>query len=102
MVGRFATPSKQRISCPIARGENPCEARLRGRLRFGVAALQSAVRQLFRTYYGIWRIRRSRADSNDTLAMHHVGHAHGPVQFGMPVDPAGLDVIRNDSQQGTK
>jgi len=32
------------------------------------------------------------------LAMHHVGHAHARVEFGMPVDPAGLDVIRNDSK----
>jgi enoyl-CoA hydratase/carnithine racemase len=37
-----------------------------------------------------------------TLAMHHVGHAHARVQFGMPVDPAGLDVIRNDSKATLK
>jgi enoyl-CoA hydratase len=32
------------------------------------------------------------------LAMHHVGHAHARVEFGVPVDPAGLEVIRNDSK----
>lgn len=36
------------------------------------------------------------------LAMHHVGHAHARVQFGYPVDPAGLDVIKNDSKNAMK
>ncbi len=26
------------------------------------------------------------------------GHAHARVEFGVPVDPAGLEVIRNDSK----
>jgi enoyl-CoA hydratase len=33
-----------------------------------------------------------------TLAMHHVGHAHARVEFGMPLDPSGVDVIRNESK----
>ena len=33
------------------------------------------------------------------LAMHHVGHAHARVEFGVPVDPAGLEVIRQESKQ---
>lgn len=37
-----------------------------------------------------------------TLAMHHVGHAHARVEFGVPVDPSGLDVIRNDAKAATK
>jgi len=36
-----------------------------------------------------------------TLAMHHVGHAHARVQFGMPVDPAGMQVIRDDAKAAT-
>ena len=32
------------------------------------------------------------------LAMHHVGHAHARVEFGIPVDPKGLDVIRSESK----
>jgi hypothetical protein len=33
-----------------------------------------------------------------TLVMHHVGHAHARIQFGYPVDPAGLAVIRDDAK----
>jgi enoyl-CoA hydratase len=36
------------------------------------------------------------------LAMHHVGHAHARVEFGMPVDPTGIDVIRNDAKTTLK
>ena len=32
------------------------------------------------------------------LAMHHVGHAHARVQYGVPVDPSGMEVIRNESK----
>ena len=32
------------------------------------------------------------------LAMHHVGHAHARVEHGIPVDPAGLEVIRRESK----
>jgi enoyl-CoA hydratase len=32
------------------------------------------------------------------LAMHHVGHAHARVEFGVPVDPKGLEVIRQESK----
>jgi enoyl-CoA hydratase len=32
------------------------------------------------------------------LAMHHVGHAHARVQHGVPIDPAGLEVIRRESK----
>ena len=32
------------------------------------------------------------------LAMHHVGHAHARVEFGIPVDPNGLEVIRQESK----
>jgi enoyl-CoA hydratase len=36
------------------------------------------------------------------LAMHHVGHAHARIEFGIPVDPAGMEVIRNDSKATLK
>lgn len=29
--------------------------------------------------------------------MHHVGHAHARVKYGLPVDPSGIDVIREES-----
>jgi enoyl-CoA hydratase len=32
------------------------------------------------------------------LAMHHVGHAHARVEHGIPVDPAGIAVIRAESK----
>jgi enoyl-CoA hydratase len=32
------------------------------------------------------------------LAMHHVGHAHARVEYGVPVDPNGLEVIRRESK----
>ncbi len=32
------------------------------------------------------------------LAMHHVGHAHARVEYGVPIDPNGLEVIRRDSK----
>lgn len=32
------------------------------------------------------------------LAMHNVGHAHARVEFGMPVDPAGIEIIRRESK----
>jgi enoyl-CoA hydratase len=37
-----------------------------------------------------------------TLAMHHVGHAHARIQYGIPVDPAGIEVIRNESKAASK
>jgi len=33
------------------------------------------------------------------LAMHHVGHAHARVQFKIPVDPAGLEIIKTESKR---
>jgi enoyl-CoA hydratase len=36
------------------------------------------------------------------LAMHHVGHAHARLEFGYPVDPAGLEVIKSDSKLAMK
>ena len=35
------------------------------------------------------------------LAMHHVGHAHARVEFGVPFDPAGVDIIRNEAKAAT-
>src|SRR5262249_8558510 len=35
------------------------------------------------------------------LAMHHIGHAHARVEFGVPVDPAGLRVIREEARAAT-
>lgn len=32
------------------------------------------------------------------LAMHHVGHAHHRCEYGRPVDPSGLQVIRDDAK----
>jgi enoyl-CoA hydratase len=32
------------------------------------------------------------------LAMHHVGHAHARVEFGMSSDPTGLQVIREEAK----
>lgn len=32
------------------------------------------------------------------LAMHHLGHAHARVQHGLPVDPHGIDVIRDEAK----
>lgn len=32
------------------------------------------------------------------LAMHHVGHAHHSKEYGVPVDPSGIDVIRNEAK----
>lgn len=32
------------------------------------------------------------------LAMHHVGHAHARIEHGIPVDPNGLRVIREESK----
>jgi enoyl-CoA hydratase len=32
------------------------------------------------------------------LAMHHVGHAHARVEYGVPVDPKGVEVIRRESK----
>ena len=34
------------------------------------------------------------------LAMHHVGHAHARVEYGVPVDLNGLNVIRDESKAG--
>ncbi|HEX9547084.1 MAG TPA: enoyl-CoA hydratase [Acidimicrobiales bacterium] len=36
------------------------------------------------------------------LAMHHVGHAHARCEHGLPVDPTGFKVIRNDARQGSE
>jgi len=34
--------------------------------------------------------------------MHHVGHAHARVEYGIPVDPSGIEVIRNESKGAAK
>jgi len=32
------------------------------------------------------------------LAMHHVGHAHARVQYGVPVEPTGAKIIRDEAR----
>jgi enoyl-CoA hydratase len=34
-----------------------------------------------------------------TLAMHHLGHAHARVQYGMAVDPSAFEVIKEEARQ---
>jgi len=35
------------------------------------------------------------------FSLHHLGHAHARVVHGMPIDPSGMDVIRQLSQKQT-
>lgn len=32
------------------------------------------------------------------FALHHLGHAHARILHGIPVEPSGMDVIRNDAK----